>query len=424
MLEVEPLRGVLYDPDRAGPLDRLLAPPYDVISPAEREALAARSPHSIVHLILPAGEGDARYAAAAALYREWFASGILRRDTQPAIYRYQQSYTAEGRSFTRTGFISRVRLRRFAERVVLPHERTMSAPKADRLKLTRACGAWFSQVFALYSDPAGETEVPFAEIAERPAELEARTDDGTTHRLWRLTDSRAQRQLAAAISSRRAYIADGHHRYETMLALRDELGGEDAQFGPLFLCRMEDPGLRVLATHRIVHALESFDLKRLLAAAGEFFEVHESRFAEPDAVRAELERRGCQGPVLGLAAGQQLFFLSLRPGAEQAVGGPAVLRRLDVTLLHALLIERILGIDRAAQEKQSHLRYVKDLGQALRDARAPGVQAAFLLNPTRVTDLQSVADAGEVMPQKSTYFFPKLASGLVDYPVRDPASPS
>jgi uncharacterized protein (DUF1015 family) len=418
-LEIAPLRGVLYDGAKAGPLDRLLAPPYDVISPADRESLEALSPHNVVRLILPKGEGDDRYANAARLYREWLGSGALRRDERPAFYRYQQVFTAEGRSYTRTGFIGRVRLRRFEERVVLPHERTLAAPKQDRLKLTRACGAWFSQVFGLYSDPSGAAEAAFGELADRAPEMEARAADGTTHRLWRVTDPAAQGRVAEALAERHVYIADGHHRYETMLALRDELRTEGAQYGPLFLCRMEDPGLAVLATHRVVHSLPSFDLEGALRRAGQFFASDEQRPGDAEAVRAELARRGQKAPTLGLASGGRMFFLSLRPDADlsEAVPGPAVVRRLDVTLLHSLLLERILGIDRAAQEKQANLRYVKDLGQALRDSGAPDVQAAFLLNPTRVHDLKAVADAGEVMPQKSTYFFPKLASGLVIHSV-------
>jgi uncharacterized protein (DUF1015 family) len=418
-LQIEPLRGVLFDAAKAGPLESLIAPPYDVISPAERAALAARSPHNVVRLVLPEGEGDARYANAARQYRDWRASGVLRQDAQPALYRYQQEFAADGRDHTRTGFIGRVRLRRFDEGVVVPHERTLAAPRQDRLKLTRACGAWFSQVFALYSDPSNAAEAAFAEVATRPPELEARTPDGAIHRLWRVTDAEMQRRVAAALSDKRAYIADGHHRYETMLALREELATEGAQYGPIFLCRMEDPGLLVLPTHRVVHSLPSFDLPRVLRAAAELFTVEEQEPAGAAQVRAQLARRGEGAPTLALASGGKVFLLSLRSDLDLAgaLPGPAVLRHLDVTILHALVLERILGIDRAAQEKQVNLRYVKDLGQALREAGEPGVQAAFLLNPTRVADLKSVADAGEVMPQKSTYFFPKLASGLVVQPL-------
>jgi uncharacterized protein (DUF1015 family) len=182
---------------------------------------------------------------------------------------------------------------------------------------------------------------------------------------------------------------------------------------------MEDPGLAVLPTHRIVHSLEDFDLPRVVRSAAELFTVDERPLADAAAVRAELASRGQRAPAFGLCSGGRLFFLSLRQDvdAARALPGPPVLSRLDVALLHALVLERILGIDRAAQEKQTNLRYVKDLAQALLDARQPGVQAAFLLNPTRVADLKAVADAGEVMPQKSTWFYPKLASGLVIQPL-------
>lgn len=420
--EIVPLRGLLYDLSRAGTLDRLLAPPYDVISPAEREALAALSPFNAVHLILPAGEGDARYEAAARTLRDFRARGILERDERPAVYRYQQVFDAEGRNWTRTGFICGVRLRRFSEGAVLPHERTLSAPKADRLKLWRACRAVASQVFGLYADPAGEAEA--ALTAEGRPHLEGRTGDGVVHRLWRLSDPAQHRRLAAAMASRRIYIADGHHRYETMLALRDELRPQAAgpratiEYGSFFLCRMEDPGLRILPTHRVLHGLAAFPRADFLRAAQAYFSVSRGQSAEPDAVREALALGARSAPTLGVACGDELFFLSLRRDADLSrIAGPPVLRRLDVTLLHSLLLEQVLGVTRAAQEEQTHLRYVKDLGAALREARSGAAQAAFLLNATRLDDLRDAADAGEVLPQKSTYFFPKLASGLVTVPL-------
>ncbi|MFN2548918.1 MAG: DUF1015 domain-containing protein [Myxococcales bacterium] len=394
-----PLRGVLYDTSVAGPLDRLLSPPYDVISPAEREALFALSPYNSARLILPGTD----YEGAAALYGDWSARGVLKRDAQPAIYRYEQVFDG----ITRTGFICGVRLRRFDERVVLPHERTMSAPKADRLKLWRACRAIASQIFGLYSDPSGETALP----ASGPPELSGRTADGTEHRFWRIIDPAVHARLAQAFAERRVYIADGHHRYETMLALREEFSG--LQFGPFFLMRFEDPGLRVLATHRVLFGLPSFSLNSFLEAARAWFTVAPGA---PDGVVDELARRGKDAPTIAVASGIELWFLSLRNDADLGhLPVAPVLRRLDVTLLHALLLEGVLGIDKSAQEKQTNLRYLRDPAAALREAR--GAQAAFLLNPTRLEDLRAAADAGEVLPQKSTYFFPKIASGLVIMPV-------
>jgi uncharacterized protein (DUF1015 family) len=426
MAEIAPFRGVVYDPARAGPLDRLLAPPYDVVSPAERDRLRAKSPHNFVRIDLPEGEGDAKYANAARELSRWQEGGILRRDERPALYRYHQRFSAGGREVTRKGFVGRVRLRRYEERVVLPHERTLSGPRLDRLNLTRATRAHLSQVFALYSDPERRVDAEFAALESGAPELEGRTDDGTVHRVWRLTDAGAQRRVAAALADANLYIADGHHRYETMLAVRDELRPlarsprSSIEYGSLFLTAMEDPGLVVLPTHRVVHGLEGFELDRFLPRLRERFAVEELRGGSPEQLRDRLAAAGRASPAFAILSGSRALLATLRPGQETAVPGPAVVRRLDVAVLHGLILEELLGIDRSAQERQTNLRYVKDLAGAFEEARRPDVQMVFLLNPTEVEQLRAVADAGEIMPQKSTYFFPKLASGLLINPI-DPA---
>ena len=426
MAEIAPFRGVVYDPARAGSLDRLLAPPYDVVSEADRAQLAAKSPYNFVRVDLPEGEGDAKYANGARELARWLEQGILRRHERPALYRYHQSFSSGGKEFTRKGFVCRVRLQRYEERVVLPHERTLSGPRLDRLKLTRACRAHLSQVFALYSDPARRVDAEFAALESAAPDLLGRTDDGTVHRAWRLIDPAAQKRVAAALADARLYIADGHHRYETMLAVRDELRPlarsprSSIEYGSMFLTSMEDPGLLVLPTHRVVHGLRGFELDRFLDRLGARFTVEEVRGASPDELRARLAVAGRPSPAFALVSGGRTFLLSLRSGQEAAVPGPAPLRKLDVAVLHLLILEELLGIDRAAQERQTNLRYVKDFARALGEARREDVQAVFLLNPTGVGQLQAVADAGEIMPQKTTYFFPKLASGLVLNPI-DPA---
>jgi uncharacterized protein (DUF1015 family) len=420
MAEVVPVRGLLYDPARAGAADSLVAPPYDVVSDPERAALAAKSPFNVVRIDLPQGEGEQKYARAALELRRWIDEGILRRDAAPAFYRYHQVFSAAGRQHTRKGFICRIRLRRFEERVVLPHERTLSGPRLDRLALVRACRMHLSQVFGLYSDPAQAVDAEFAALQASAPAIEARMDDGVTHRLWRLTDRGAQERIAATMADRKVYIADGHHRYETMLAIRDELRPQarspraSIEYGSMFLTSIEDPGLVILPTHRVVHGLTGFDLPRVLDRLRSRFEVQELAASSAETLRGPPERR--MGSYL-LASGGRLFSLSLRPGEEAAVPGPGPLRRLDVPILHALVLEEILGIDRAAQERQTNLRYVKDFRGALEESRRGDVQAVFLLNPTRIEQLQAVADAGEVMPQKSTFFFPKLASGLLLDPI-------
>jgi uncharacterized protein (DUF1015 family) len=428
MAEIAAFRGILYSP-KAGPAGKLLAPPYDVISPAERAQLAALDPHNCVRLILPEGEGDEKYARAGRELREWLAAGVLVRDDQPALYRYHQTFTAEGRTATRTGFICRIRLHKFSEGVVLPHERTLAGPKADRLKLKRATRAHLSQVFGLYSDAARASDEPFAEIVKTEPLLDATTSDGVRQQLWRLTGVAAQQKVAALLREKKIYIADGHHRYETMLALREELRAESGgnarsaiEYGTIFLANMDDPGLLVFPTHRVVHGLASFDRAAVLQKARDFFTVEEAAVTDAPSLRAQLAANGAKAPSFAMVTGDRVAFLTLRKDVDlervPSLRGPAVLRTLDVTLLHALMIEQILGIDREAQAAQTNLRYVKDTGHALTEAKS--AQAVFVMNPTKVHEVKAVADAGEVMPQKSTFFYPKLASGLVLNPL-DPA---
>lgn len=428
MAEVAAFRGILYTP-KAGVPHKLLAPPYDVISDEERARLAALDPHNCVRLILPEGAGDEKYANAARDLNEWLRQGILARDAEPALYRYHQTFSAEGRTATRKGFICRIRLARFEERIVLPHERTLAGPKADRLKLKRATRAHLSQVFGLYADPGHESDAPFAAVEMEAPALAGKTSDGVEHKLWRLTDRDAQAEVARVLADKKVYIADGHHRYETMLALRDELRAEAAgssrssvEYGTIFLANMDDPGLLVFPTHRVVHGLPSFDLPSLLERARQWFEVTELHADGVEAVRGELEQRGKARPTFAVATGDgNVHYLSLLRDVNldvvPSLKGPEVLRTIDVTLLHAIVLEGLLGIDRLAQEAQTNLRYVKDTGAALALAKDPAVQAVFLMNPTPVAHVKAVADAGEVMPQKSTFFYPKLASGLVLNPI-------
>lgn len=431
MAEIAPFRGILYDTSKAGPAEKVLAPPYDVISPSEREALAAQSPYNCVRLILPEGDGDEKYARAARELGTWLEKGVLKRDDQPALYRYAQTFTAEGQTATRRGFICRIRLARFDEGVVLPHERTLAGPKADRLKLKRATRAHLSQVFGLYSDPLRKSDAPFAAVEKTAPAIEGRTSDGVEQKLWRLTDRAAQHEVVRLLADQKIYIADGHHRYETMLALRDELRKEahghsspksSIEYGTIFLANMDDPSLLVFPTHRVVHSLQSFDGADVLARAKTFFDVDEQPIGDAARVRKTLAEKGERAPTFAMArGGDRIAYLTLKRDAPldrvKSLAGPAVLRALDVTLLHAIMIEEILGIDRGAQEKQTNLRYVKDTGMALAEAANAGVNAVFLMNPTKVSQVKACSDAGEVMPQKSTFFYPKLASGLVLNPI-------
>ncbi len=439
MPDIAPLRGILYDPARVDPA-KVIAPPYDVIDAAERARLAAADPHNVVRLILPeadaatpegaaAGAGGDRYAAAARTLDAWLASGVLRRDPYRAVYRYHQVFRHADlgdREITRAGFIAAVRLHPFSDRVILPHERTLAAPKQDRLALMQATSAHLSQIFTLYRDAAGEADRLFRKAEREAPTLEARTADGTLHRLWRVSDAEAIGKLRHVMAPKKLYIADGHHRYETMLALREQLEARGAlstysaaQYGTMFLCNVDQPGLVVLPTHRVLHGLATFAPAAFLDAARAHFLVDKIDGAgrDPAAVRAALGSTEQHQPaiVMALPGEAHGWRLTLAPHVNVktlGLGAPAV-ARLDVTLLHGLVFERLLGMTAAAQEAQTHLRYVKDTALALAETATPGTQAVFLMSPVPVEQVMHVADVGDVMPQKSTYFFPKLASGLV-----------
>jgi uncharacterized protein (DUF1015 family) len=436
MAELAPIKGLLFDPTRVD-VARVIAPPYDVISEAERVSLEALDPHNSVRLILPRGEGDDRYAHAAATLGAWKQEGILKRDTQPAIYRYHQIYTSAELGplpVTRKGFIAAVRLHRFDEGVILPHERTLRGPKEDRLKLMRATKAHFSQIFTLYPDPDRETDRAFEAAEAQAPYLEGATADGTLHRLWRVSDAHTLSTVTRALAEKKLYIADGHHRYETMLALRDEFrsaaGGSvppsvATEFGTLFLANMDDPGLVVLPTHRLVHSLASFDRASLLTRLAAAFEVSELAGGASDAValRAALAERSSKRPTFAVVTPGEsrawLLSLKIAPESTGLPGAPALVC-LDVSLLHGLVLEGILGIDRRAQESQTNLSYVKDTKDALARVARGDCQVGFIMHATRVDQVRAVADCAEVMPQKSTFFYPKIASGLVINPL-DPA---
>lgn len=435
MAEIAGFRGLVYD---AGTVDasRVLAPPYDVIDEAGRAALAARDPHNCVRLILPEGEGMTKYDEAAKTLAAWLRSGVLRRDAKPAIYRYNQVFSSAelgGREITRRGMIAAVRLSGLGEGVILPHERTLKGPKLDRLRLMRATRAQLSQVFGLYSDPDQRIDGALSAVEGEAPDLDGTTDDGTRHLMWRVADPELVADVAEMLAPEPIYLADGHHRYETLLALRDELADESggvlgprspARFGALFLANAADPGLVVLPTHRLAFGLSHFDPDALLSRARTHFDTIPlaDDATDADAVRDALATHGAERPTLAVALSdrREIVLLALRRDFDpRAAGltGPDALTRLDVTLLHELVLDGILGIDRAAQEAQTHLTYVKDTADALARTRAGEAQVGFLMNATPVEHIRAVADAGEVMPQKSTYFYPKLASGIVIHPL-------
>ena len=435
MPEIRAFRALRFDPSKVGDLSRVICPPYDVIGPDLHQALLARHPANAVRLDLPenhGGEADERYRTAARTLSAWRMNGTLLKDGLPSIYAYEQTYRVPGSDKTRTqrGFFGRLFLEDLIPGSgVLPHEKTLSAPKEDRYKLLRATGVNTSPVVGLFADPSGESVKALTEIAATKPDLDVVDDDGVRHRLWAVAEDGRHEGLVTSLLEAAGRnpitIADGHHRYETALRYRDErrsnkTGESDPSADYVMMLLLETTGqkLTVLPTHRIVRGLGDEGVADLIAHARWLFDVKpvENR-TELEAAFASIEVDGGAGRFglwtrqggAVLVARLNEFALSLKEG------GPA-LHRLDVTLLQVAL-NRLCGIDPAAIAA-GRLAYTKSVSEALDwvDAARDGADAAFLLDPTPVAEISAVAAEGDVMPQKSTYFYPKALTGLIINP--------
>jgi len=422
---IEPLRGFLYDQRSVRDLAQVLAPPYDVISEAQQRDLYERSPYNVVRLEL--GREADRYATAQATLREWVDRGILRRAERPSFFLSTQRFQVEGRNLVRTGFVVRFRLEDFARGRILPHEKTFPAPKEDRFKLLAATRTNISSIFGLYSGSHPELERLRGEVLSRAPLVEAEDSLGIRNELRAIAAPDEIATVQGALESARVLIADGHHRYETALSYRRErratehpndLQGFDYTMMTLVAC--DDPGLVILPTHRIVRRLRPQAMASFAAQAREVFEVSE---VDDRAALCNRLVGGGHGTIgIALGGGQRFFVVRLRDHdatARAIPEAPAEVHSLDVTVLHALIFDRIFSLRAAEIRKGGNLEYTIDANAALdavRDGRADG---AFLVNPPSITDLERVSDAGATMPEKSTYFFPKLVTGLVLNPLDD-----
>jgi uncharacterized protein (DUF1015 family) len=430
--EIAPLKPLRYDLAKlasSGGLAAVVAPPYDVISPDERAALAARHTHNVVKLILPEGDGDTKYHVAAALLAHWRRDGVLVRDDEAAFYRYEQTFTPPGADPSapprkRRGFLGLVKLVGLDAGVVLPHERTLSGPKADRMKLFRATRTNLSPGFMLYRDPARALDAAIDRAAPL-AELE--TPDGVRHALGKIADRDAIDAIVAGVAESQLLIADGHHRYETALRYMEETTSAgvfrpEHHYFMVFFANGDDPDLVVFPTHRLVHSLPDrarADIDALGNGAASLFDVSPlPPDASAQALLSELAKSGKERPSLvACAPDGRASLLALRAdanlGSHPVLGDvPGVLARTDVALLHMGLLEPVLGVSRAMQEAKTNILYPQDATAAVRDVREGKGDLLFLMNATPVADVRRVAEAGEVMPQKSTFFYPKVLTGL------------
>jgi uncharacterized protein (DUF1015 family) len=434
MADIRAFRAYRYDLGRAGPLGDLVAPPYDVIDPALQEALYRRSPCNVVRLILnkeEPGDDEAnnRYSRAARCLRDWQQQGVLAQDSARALYVYHQDFEAEGRRYTRRGFMARVRLEPFGEGRIFPHEETMPGPKADRLRLFRATAMNLSQVFGLYPDEAGEVQRQLDEAVGRALPLEATDHLGVVNRLWPVTDQHVVSAVTGLLGPRPVFIADGHHRYETALRYRDERrqAGEvrdpdaAANFVLMMLVSMSDPGLVILPTHRLVSGLPGLTAEQLRQALGESFHCEEVGRGDEGA-RAAWELIEADGgqDLLGMGTVADGIWQTARfrtPGvmAELAPAHSPAWRGLAVAVLHELVLGRLLPQHAGGRPE---CRYVHLLSEVTEAVAARQCQLAVLVPPATMRHVEQIAGNLEKMPPKSTYFYPKLLSGLVFNPLK------
>ncbi len=433
MPDVQAFRGLRYDLGHVGSLADVVAPPYVVIGPALQDDLYKKHPANVIRLILNRDEplDDAqnnRYTRAATFLKNWRSEGVLFAESQPALYVYHQIFASGGQTFTRRGFMARTRLERFGEGKIYPHEETMAGPKQDRLLLTRACKANLSQIFGLYPDPKADVQDLLEKSVAGVAPLEAVDHLGVVHRMWPVSDTSVISKVASLVGPKAVFIADGHHRYETACNYRDELIAANGELPPqhpanfvLMMCiGMSDPGLLVLPTHRLFRGLDPLTADGLAKRLGDAFELRPAGQG-PDAaheVWEEIEIAGDQA-TLGLftTKDQKWTLATITPAgrarlAKLAAEHTADWQGLGVSILHRLLVDDLLG--GSAWPKPRYVHLVDEVIDNLATGEFP---LGVLVMPATVDHIRSISEHGERMPAKSTYFYPKLLSGMVINPL-------
>lgn len=422
MAQISAFKGLRFDTGMAGDIKALCCPPYDIISEEQRLQFLANNENNIIRLELPK-DGENPYATAAEVLKTWEDKGILMREAKPALYVYEEEFTAYGNRNSIKGLICRLKVEEFSKGVVLPHEFTLSKAKEDRLNLMKATNCNFSQIYGLYMDEEHTSLSTIDELSKGAPDMEFTDEDNITHRMWIVTDEKAIEKLVNDFCERKIYIADGHHRYETALNYRNycrEQGiskeGDAQDYQMIFLCDMGHPGLVVFPTHRIVRDLESFDKDAVLAKCGEYFDIE--KFCEAKGMEQTLATKDAEGKkAFGFYTGNgEWYLLTLKDISVMDSLLPDMSiysRQLDVTVLHTLILEKIFGIDKENMAQQINLTYTKFFEEALCVVDEGKAQCSFVLNPTKVTEIRDVASAGEKMPQKSTYFYPKMITGMV-----------
>jgi uncharacterized protein (DUF1015 family) len=436
--KIFPFKGIVYNKKVIDNLNKVMAPPYDVISQEEQEKLYASHPYNIVRLILGKefpgdNESNNKYVRAERFFASWLKHGLLAQDEEPAIYVYEQTYLRDKKKVKRIGFFSLLRLEDFDRGKVLPHEETFSKAKLDRLELMRVCSSNFESIFSIFSDHVGYVEKIMKKHSRKKPAIHVKDPSGTLHSIWKIVHKGDIKRIIKALSDKTVFIADGHHRYEASLRYRDEMKDKYQKFTGeelynhilMYFTAIEGKGLTIFPIHRVVRGIPDLDIPSFEDALKEYFDIELFPFTkrtEPK-VRKKLtklmEKLGDKEHVFGmLLEGMSQYYL-LKLKDEKAVdrfvkdGKPKEWKRLDVTILHALVINHVLGLTTERVASEEHISYVKGTDNAVDRVLKGGNQIVFLLNPTKVAQIVKIANDKEKMPQKSTFFYPKLLSGIL-----------
>ena len=408
MAKIYPFRSLRYTLERV-PIEKVVTQPYDKISAEMQDRYYGLHPNNIVRIVSGKSnpeDSDSNnvYTRAAGYLKQWREAGILQQLPEPVFFIYFQRFTVPGENEVRVrkGFVGAGQIEDYANKIVFPHERTLTGPKKDRLELLRRTRTQFEQIFMLYEDPERRIDRLMDDVTRRQADIQIHDEYGVEHMMWTLLDREKIAFMQAQMADKKLIIADGHHRYETALAYRDEMkGAKGSDRIPMTFFNMNSPGLTILPTHRVLSNLPAFDAQSLFNRAADFFDLSKG-----------------ERSTIGVFVHGELSFLQLKPGLDLASLMPDLSekqRTLDVVILHRLILERCLGITEDAIRKESHITYVREREAAISAVRSGKAQVAFVLNPTRLDQMRDIAYEGNVMPQKSTDFYPKVLSGLTMY---------
>jgi len=437
MAEIIPFKGIFYNPSKISNLADVVAPPFDIISKQEQHRFHERHPHNIIRLTLGRKtendtENDNRFTRAADCFNRWLSKKILVQDDTPSFYLTSHEFPFENRSIIRYGLMALVGLVPFDRGVVLPHEKTFSNVRAERLELIKACRANFSAIFSMYSDKGNDILNTVKEAVLNKAPVVDFTDNNDhKHLLWRITDSTLQRQISDALKDKKIYIADGHHRYETALNYRDWLSSHSPDFKAdhpanyvmMYLCSMEDPGLIILPAHRLLDEVSLAERASLIPKAAEYFDITRFPFkgtgrdkARGDFISALKSNAAVNCVGMFMKDVPELYLLKLKPSVMAKLFGDELSKSLidiDVTVLTRLIFMEILGFDQARLDNDQLISYSSIAEEAIDTIAAGKHDMTFILNPTKIEQVRRIADEGQIMPRKATYFYPKVITGQV-----------